>query len=149
MLRLTRALAIIALLAMASTGAVAEEYVVEMRSTTENGNFRFVPSLLRIEPGDSVRFVPTDPGHNAETLAGMVPDGGEPFRGGINEEFVVTFQTEGVYGYKCLPHYALGQVGLIVVGDPAVNVDAASAVSHPGQASTVFDALFAELEQAD
>ena len=149
MIRVFGALAIFTLLATANIGADAEEYIVEMRNTTDNGNFRFVPSLLRVEPGDSVRFVPVDPGHNAETLPGMVPDGAEPFRGGINEEFVVSFETEGVYGYKCLPHYALGQVGLIVVADPAVNVEAAAAVSHPGQARTAFEALFAELEQAD
>ena len=146
---LTRALALWAALVMASVNAVAEEHAVEMRSTTDNGNFRFVPALLRVEPGDSVRFLPVDPGHNAETIEGMVPPGAEPFRGGIDEELVVTFEVEGIYGYKCLPHYALGQIGLIVVGDTTVNLEDAAAVSHPGSARTEFEALFAELGQPD
>lgn len=144
-----RILAFLAALTMASAGAAAEEYAVEMRSTTDAGNFRFVPSLLQLDPGDSVRFLPVDPGHNAETIAGMVPDGAEPFRGAINEEFVVTFDVEGVYGYKCLPHYGLGQVGLIVVGDPMANLEEAAAVTHPGRARTGFEAMFDELDQPE
>ncbi|GIS46662.1 MAG: hypothetical protein Ct9H90mP18_09940 [Gammaproteobacteria bacterium] len=35
---------------------------------------------------------------------------------GLNEELVVKFDKEGVYGYKCTPHYILGMVGLVVVG---------------------------------
>ena len=148
-MRRLRALALLATLVAASTTAAAEEYAVEMRSTTDNGNFRFLPALLRIEPGDSVRFLAVVPGHNAETIQGMVPLGAEPFRGRINEEIVVTFDVEGVYGYKCLPHYALGQIGLIVVGNPGANLEEAASVTHPGRARTEFEALFTELGQAN
>lgn len=142
-------LALLVPLIMISMNVAAEEYAVEMRSTTDHGNFRFVPALLRIEPGDSVRFLPVDPGHNAETIQGMLPPGADPFRGRIDEEFVVTFDVNGVYGYKCLPHYALGQVGLIVVGDAAPNFEEAATVSHPGRARTEFEALFTDLGQQD
>jgi hypothetical protein len=39
----------------------------------------------------------------------------------------VTFDTEGTYAYNCLPHKALGMVGLILVGDFTVNLDAVRA----------------------
>ena len=35
------------------------------------------------------------------------------------------FDVEGVYGYNCTPHAMLGMVGLVVVGDPSSNLDAA------------------------
>ena len=35
----------------------------------------FEPSFVKIAPGDTVRFVSTDKGHNAETIKGMLPEG--------------------------------------------------------------------------
>ena len=140
--------ALVLLLTTFATNARAEEHVVEMLNRGEEGLFVFSPALLLIEPGDTVRFVPTDRGHNAETIDGMIPDGAEPFTSRVNEEFTVTFDVEGVYGYRCRPHYALGHVGLIVVGDPDVNLEAAAAVDHPGnQARTRLAEMFDRLRQ--
>ncbi|MDN2565496.1 pseudoazurin [Aquibium sp. A9E412] len=121
--------------------AQAEEHVIKMLNKGEKGVMVFEPDFVRAAPGDTVRFVPTDKGHNAETIKGMVPDGGETFKGKFNEEVVVTVDAEGVYGVKCAPHYAMGMVALIAVGEP-VNADAAEAVKHPGKAKTVFADLF-------
>ena len=38
----------------------------------------FEPALIRVAAGDTVKFIPTDPGHNAETVRGMAPEGSEP-----------------------------------------------------------------------
>ncbi len=43
----------------------------------------FEPSFLKIEPGDTVTFVPTDKSHNSETILGMIPEGAEAWRGKI------------------------------------------------------------------
>ena len=72
----------------------------------------FEPALVKIAPGDTVKFVATNKGHNAETIKGMLPEGAEPFVGKVNQEIAVTFDKPGVYGVKCLPHYAMGMVGL-------------------------------------
>jgi len=108
----------------------------------------YKPRLLEVAPGDSVRFLATAKGHNAQSIEGMIPDGAESWRGRINEEIEVTLELPGVYGYKCLPHYAVGMVGLIVVrGDgPAPNLDTARAVEHPGRAGTAFEEIFAAAE---
>jgi hypothetical protein len=59
----------------------------------------------------------------------------------------VTLTQEGVYGYKCLPHYGLGMVGLIVVGDVNVNLTTAQAVKHRGRKlKKVFKVLFGQIE---
>jgi hypothetical protein len=58
---------------------------------------------------------------------------------------VVTFDKPGIYGIKCLPHYGMGMVGMIVVGTPE-NEAKAKAASHPGRAKQVFANLFDKLE---
>lgn len=87
----------------------------------------FEPSFVKIAPGDTVRFVSTDKGHNAETIKGMLPEGAASFAGKSGEDVTVTFDKEGVYGVKCLPHYGMGMVAMIVVGSP-VNTGQAKAV---------------------
>ncbi len=125
-----------AILALGSIGPVlAEDFEVQMLNRDADGaTMVFEPAYLHIQPGDTVTFVPTDPTHNAETIAGMLPEGAEPFKGRINEEFTVTFEQEGLYGYKCTPHFGMGMVGLIKVGDSMDNLDAAQAVNMPPKA---------------
>ena len=60
----------------------------------------------------------------------------------MNKDLVVTFETPGVYGYQCKPHYGMGMVGLIVVGDETPNLEKAKSVTHPGKAKQVFAKLF-------
>ena len=67
-----------------------------------------------------------------------------PFLGKIDQDIAVTFDKPGVYGVKCLPHYGMGMVALVVVGTP-VNLDDAKAVSHPGKAKQVMAGLFDKL----
>ena len=108
----------------------------------------FIPSLLKIKPGDAVRFVSVDKGHNTESIKGMIPDGAEKWRSKISKDFELTFESPGVYGYKCTPHYSLGMVGLVVVeGDNwDANLEAARSAKQPGKARTEFDALWSALE---
>lgn len=109
-----------------------------------NGTMHFEPAMLTVAPGDTVRFLPTSPSHNAEAIKGMLPDGVQPFVGKMNEEISVTFDQPGLYGYKCKPHYAMGMVGVIIVGDP-VNAEAARAVNHPGKAKELLTSLLAKV----
>ncbi|SEL89108.1 pseudoazurin [Roseivivax marinus] len=104
-------------LALSSAPAMAEIHTVEMRTRGTAGAMVYVPSRFSIAPGDSVRFVATDPGHNAATIDGMIPDGAAPFTGNIDQEIEVTLDAEGVYGIKCSPHFGMGMVMLIEVGD--------------------------------
>jgi pseudoazurin len=98
----------------------------------------FGPPVLRIQPGDTVQFRATDRGHNAQSLDGMTPEGAEPFRGRIGEEIALTLTVEGTYGYVCQPHATMGMIGLILVGDFTINLDAVRAAGARlrGRAST-------------
>jgi pseudoazurin len=88
-----------------------------MLNRGEAGTMIFEPAFLRLAAGDTVTFLASDRGHNAESVPTMTPEGGAEFAGRINEEIVVTFDVEGLYGVKCKPHYAMGMVMTIAVGD--------------------------------
>ena len=100
-----------------SGAAFAEEFEVQMLNRGDAGNMIFEPSFLRIATGDTVTFLATDRGHNAEGIPEMMPEGAEEFSGRINEEIAVTFEADGLYGVRCTPHFAMGMVMTIAVGD--------------------------------
>lgn len=126
----------------------AADHEVQMLNRGEDGQMMvFEPAFLQIEPGDTVTFLPTQPSHNAESIPAMTPEGGETFRGAMNREVSVTFTTEGVYGIKCLPHYGLGMVAVIQVGDDTSNLEAARAVRHPARANQRMPVLLTQVEE--
>jgi pseudoazurin len=118
-------LACIAALALAVFGhdipdAAATEHVVKMRNNNGKGKFMlFEPDVVKAAVGDTVKFVPADRGHNAEAIPEIWPEGAGEFKGEINQEAVLTLDKAGIYGIKCLPHYPMGMMALIVAGEPA------------------------------
>lgn len=106
-----------ALASLSTTSALAEIHEVQMYNRNERGPMIYEPDYLRIAPGDTVRFIPTQPSHNASTIEGMIPKGAQSFKSKINEDFSVTLEVPGSYGIKCSPHFAMGMVMLIEVGD--------------------------------
>lgn len=111
----------LALAALMGGAAFAETFEVQMLNKgTDGERMVFEPAFIQVQPGDTVKFVAADKGHNAEVGKGMLPDGAEGFKGKINEEIEVTLDTAGVYGVICKPHYAMGMVMTIAVGDAEV-----------------------------
>ncbi len=119
----TKTGATLAAVLMLSGAAWADTVEVNMLNKGEVGTMVFEPAFVRVAPGDTVKFIATDKGHNAEIVDGMLPEGVEPFKGKVNEEIEVTLDTEGFYGVKCLPHFAMGMVMVIAVGDEAEVTD--------------------------
>ena len=143
-----RTLAILAVASMVlmAGAASAEEVEVKMLNKGSDGvPMVFEPAFVKIAPGDSVKFISTDKGHNAESIKGMLPEGATSFVGKNGEDVSVKFDQPGVYGIKCLPHYGMGMVALIAVGTPA-NTEQAKAVPQVGKAKQTFAALFGKLE---
>lgn len=97
--------------------AFAEVHEVRMLNKSEDERMVFEPAVLQIAEGDTVKFIAEDRGHNAEIIDGMHPEGAEAFAGKINEEIEVTFDQPGLYGVKCKPHFAMGMVMTIAVGE--------------------------------
>lgn len=131
------------MLTVAAAPALAANFEVHMLNKGADGaGMVFEPALTQVAAGDTVTFIPTDKGHNAETIKDILPEGAETFKGAMGKEVVVTFTVPGVYGVKCAPHLGMGMVAAIVVGEP-VNIDAAKAAKLPGKAKERFDAALA------
>lgn len=107
--------------------ALAEVHEVQMRTSIErDGTLElmvFDPPMLKVDVGDTVRFVPTDPGHSVQST--FVPEGGPTWSSAFDETVEIVLDTVGVYLYRCDPHRFVGMVGVLQVGNP-VNLDQAS-----------------------
>ena len=55
--------------------------------------------------------------HNSESISNMMPEGGDTWMGAMSEDISVTFNTEGIYVYRCTPHIMMAMVGVIQVGN--------------------------------
>ena len=142
---LKTAIAAVALAGLAMAPALAADYEVQMLNKEAAGSMVFEPAFVQVQPGDTVTFLPTDKGHNVETIKDMLPEGAEVFKSKINETYTVTFDVPGVYGIKCTPHFAMGMVGMIFVGDDQANLEAVKAIKVPKKVGERFDAIYTEL----
>ena len=105
----------------ATSAAWAETYEVKMLNRGALGPMVYEPEFIKLKPGDKLKFLASSSGHDAVSIEGMAPAGAQPFKGKINEEIEVAFTETGLYGIKCLPHYAMGMVMLIQVGETDLN----------------------------
>lgn len=134
-------------LVLALTGAAfAAEYEVQMLNKGAAGAMVFEPAFVKAEPGDTIRFIPTDKSHNVEALKDILPEGVEVFKSNINEEYILTVTERGLYGVKCTPHFAMGMVALIQVGDAPTNLEAAQTAKMPKKARERMDAEIAQVQ---
>jgi pseudoazurin len=136
-----------AMLLGAPAAGSEDGHIVRVVEDPVTGEPRFEPALLFIEPGETVRFMMGGKTFASRAIAGMVPDGAAGWWGQVGEDIDVTFTKPGVYGHKCGGAYALGLVGLVVVGDPSGNLDEAQRVQHPPSAAAVLDKLFSTVAQ--
>ena len=135
---------VLALLTRTRAARAAEHEVQMLTKGPEGQRNWFEPALIRVEPGDTVTFVPTDKGHNSASV--VIPEGAEPWNGKLSQEIAVTLTAPGLYSYKCTPHFGLGMVGLIAVGDPSINFEAVAAGKYPGKAKAVVSELLSEVK---
>jgi pseudoazurin len=118
--------------ALPSLGADYE--VLMLNKDSQGRTMQFEPAFLRVEPGDTVTFIPADKGHNAETILDLIPGDAPTWKGKTNEAIKVSFTVPGLYAYKCMPHFPMGMVGLIQVGDDRSNMQDIMAARVPARA---------------
>ena len=105
-----------------SVAAFADTIEVEMLTKNDAGDrMVFSQELVRAKVGDIIRFLPTEKGHNAQSVKGALPDGQKSFKGKQNKtvEYLVT--ETGLTAVVCAPHQSMGMVALIVVGNDLSN----------------------------
>lgn len=125
--------------------AAAADFEVHMLNKGAEGAMVFEPAFVKVAPGDTVTFIPTDKGHNVETIKDMIPEGAATFKSKLNETYKVTFDKPGAYGVKCMPHVGMGMVGVVVVGDAPANLEAIKTGKLPKKARERMDAALARL----
>lgn len=118
--RLVITLAILAL----PIAAQAKTIEVKMVNNSKSGIMAFEPGYVKAEPGDTIKFIPTDLSHSSSSA--LIPAGASPWVGKLNKPVSVTLKKDGVYIFKCDPHLPMAMVGVVQVGKP-VNLDAAKA----------------------
>jgi plastocyanin len=113
--------------------AVAATFEVRAVMSKDGAEVYFDPVGLRIQPGDSVRWIQVNGYHSVTAYHPAngdrelrIPERAEPWDSGMllaeypaeGSTFEHTFTIPGVYDYLCVPHEAAGMVGRIVVGEP-------------------------------
>lgn len=133
---------------MAMAGAAgAAEFEVKMLNKGEKGAMVFEPDFVRAAPGDTVRFVPTDKGHNAQSVKGALPDGQEAFKGRINQEIEVEITAPGLIAVICQPHVTVGMAALIMAGGDVSNADDVLDARIRGKSADKIEELVAEARE--
>ena len=101
----------------------AKEQTVQMLNENNGQIMVFSKELVFIEVGESLLWRATDKTHSVMFLADGIPHGVETFRSPFNVDGRFLFKTPGVYVYKCLAHYGMGMIGVVVVGRDTHNLD--------------------------
>ncbi len=104
-----------------SSAVMAENHVIKAVGS------KFKPLVLVIAPGDTVSFENMN-GHISNTTftkkdgskVNLVPAGAEGWMSDMGENFTISSElltTQGVYLYKCDPHWGNRMGGVIIVGE--------------------------------
>ncbi len=115
---------------LVSFNVSAEEHIIAAGATNFN------PMHVFIKPGDSVKWTNMAV-HDSQSMDGLIPEGAEHWKSNIGQEIAVTLDVEGVYIYKCNPHYPMGMVGAIIVGE-ANNMDQLDANAKGREKGVIF-----------
>ena len=134
---------IICLSLLIASPAIASDVTVEMLNKDANGNRQvYSQEILEIAAGSTVKWVPTNKGHNVEIIASP---NDMKFKSKNGKEASVTFETPGIYYYWCTPHKGMGMIGLVVVGGDTSNKEQISKAKAIGKSKKKLKALLAQL----
>ena len=132
---------------IASTApSMAADHQIQLLNKGADGVMVFEPDFVKIAPGDTVTFVPTDKSHNVETYKGLIPEGATEFKSKPNEQYQAKFDVPGAYVVKCTPHAGMGMVALIEVGDKPANLEAIKSAKVPNPVRKRLDADLAQVQ---
>ena len=125
----------------------AEDTTVEMLNKLDKRTMVFSQEIVRIDPGDTVFWKATNPGHNVQFISkNGVPAGVAKFKSKVGKDTEFTFTVPGIYAYWCVPHKTLGMIGFIIVGNDLSNLDSIKKVKFIGKSKKIAKGLIAEIE---
>ena len=95
-----------------ATSAWAETHEIK------GAGVKFKPMFVYAQPGDVIAFRNMAT-HFVNSLDGLTPEGITPMKSDIGKDYDYKVEKEGVYMFKCPPHWGVRMGGAIVVGNPA------------------------------
>lgn len=99
---------VLGLFALMSTNVWAETHVVKGKGVA------FAPDVTFAQSGDMIAFK-NMAAHFVESIT--IPDGAKKMMSAMGADYNYAVEKEGVYLYKCPPHWGARMGGIIVVGD--------------------------------
>lgn len=109
MIKISKILLVVTgLIALVSTTVWAGDVEVKGKGV------KFAPVVVFVQPGDVVNFR-NMASHFVESI--RLPDGAEAMISDMGADYSYVAKKEGVYFYKCPPHWGARMGGLIVAGD--------------------------------
>ena len=138
---------LLSLALITASPAFSAEVTVEMLNNKDGNMFVYSSKIVRVAVGDVVTWKATNAGHNAVFVPKGFPEGAKALDGMMSKDVSYTFEKPGIYMIKCNPHYGLGMLQAVVVGNDLSNLDQVKAANYPGKAKPVADAIFAELSK--
>lgn len=131
--------------------ALAETYdidqLIDLSALTPEEVYRFEPNYLWVEPGDTIRFLNSTGNHTVTSIYGIWPEGVAPVSIEHKAEASVTFDTAGIYGFRCKVHGRHGMYALIIAGSPEANKDSLDLSNLGDLGRRVFERLFEEMQK--
>jgi pseudoazurin len=133
------------------TAEAAQQLTTEIAEASQRkqhmvlaGATSFTPKVLFTNPGDEICWANMT-AHDSQSIEGLIPEGARPWHIALGRNGCVRLTVEGVYIYKCNPHYPLGMAGAIIVGR-ASNIEQIEA-NATGRAKGVVIKVKRALEQ--
>jgi pseudoazurin len=113
MISIKKALFAFAGAAMLASTAVSAD-VIEVKGK----GVQFDPVVIHAKVGDTIAFrnMPT---HFVDIVQGMWPEGAPKMLSAMGADYDYQVEKEGLYVYKCPPHWGARMGGIMVVGEPA------------------------------
>ena len=137
----------LALTLLSASPVLAAEITVEMLNNKDGEMYAYSQKVVKVAVGDVVTWKATNAGHNAIFVPKAFPEGAAPLDGMMSKDVSYTFEKPGIYMVRCNPHFGLGMLQAVVVGNDMSNLEQVKAASYPGKAKANADAIFVELSK--
>ena len=79
---------------LVSVAAFAADIEVKMLNKGEEGKMIFEPSFIKAQVGDNIIFLPTDKGHMAASIKGLIPEGAKSSRVKLTKNLVIQLKSK-------------------------------------------------------
>ena len=127
-----------------TTFASAETHEILMVNKDENGNRNaFVPEVIQISAGDTVKWLSKDRGHNVEMVSSPNK---VKFKSKLGKDASMIFENPGIYYYWCTPHKGMGMIGFVVVDGDLSNLKEVEKAKALGKSKKKLKSLLKDLK---